>query len=1145
MKQLLAILLGFCCVSAYAQLSEPKYLPNDPSLPDWVKLMYAEKPNLHAAEDAYAAYYRTHEFVPTIYTAQFRRWAYAMRQHLDENGYYVAPSTNYTPSQAKGGPAAIWSFAGPDVHLNAKYDAAANQRESTEQANTYTIDRSLTNPNVLFCGTESGGVYKTTNQGANWVMVSRDLPVTAVESIRIHPADENTVIFQAAGKLWKTTDGGSTWNVIYQAANLSADDILFHPTQPNIIFVASNLGLLRSDDDGTTWTTIIPSQCRTVQFRPGTPNVVYTMAYNATTNVTDFMKSTDTGLTFTPKPTGWFQVPAANAGQIESYGGKLAVTAANPDRIYALVVGQNTAASTLILNGFIGVYRSDDAGETWTLPRGSVGAPYDATTNPNLMNFNGDDGDYNQIYYNTSLIASQLDADKIMVGGLSLWKSEDAAGTFTAAGGYAASGGVGEGLHVDFQELDIYQTSPTTEEVWIASDGGVNYSTDFISTNVTKTRGIYAGAFWGFDQGWNEDVMVGGRYHNGDAGYYEGYNAGEFLALGGGEQPTGYVNYGANEGRTTHFSDIGGRILPETSNGVVEGFGSGAEPNESYWNCNSSRTAFDWEYWNTAFMGKDNTLWKSTDGGSSFSTLYTFGTTTTNTVLWFEQNYTNGNVLYVQQVVGSVSKIWKTTDGGQNWTQLTLPQNKRDLYFSLGTNPDEIYIAYSYGTSGNNVYKSTNGGSSWTNLTTTLINGKEVRSIAAQYGTDGGVYVAMQHGGVYYRNNSMSDWQPYLTNLPAYVEPLRLVPLYKDNKIRLATWNMSIWEADLYENSNLIVNFSTEKARIFCAGEEVRFAPHCVASDNATYEWTFNGGVPATSTDKYPVVTFANIGSYDVTLRVTDNGNTASVTKTNFVYAQSFVGNAIPEDFESGGFQPEWRNSGWQVTNTASAHGTGTYSAIFDNYNQDTNGRVDELVLPNQILPIYPAISFSYAYAIWSGAYPDSLAVAISTDCGLTKTRLWVKSQNDLATGPVTQNNIFVPTATQWRDTVLTLFPYEGQDVTIYFQNIGHYGQAIYLDNINISTPVTTSQPIVPNTLNIYPNPTDGEFTVAFKTDVKDTYTLRVSSALGQVLAQKEFPNFSGELQEMIDLEDYPEGAYFVTLSNQKGMSFGRFVMKD
>src|SRR4030095_2659458 len=276
------------------------------------------------------------------------------------------------------------------------------------------------------------------------------------------------------------------------------------------------------------------------------------MEYDPASQISYFYKSADTGLTFTIKTQGWFEVPAGDQGKIESYGGRLAATAANPDKIYALLVGSSNSNANLQLNGFIGIYVSSDAGETWTFPQGYMGAPYDQEINPNPMPFSGDNNPYNQIYYNTTIAASQLDENKILFGGLSLWSSTDGAATYFPVAGYVGNIPY---QHVDMQEIRSFITGSGSEEIWIASDGGVNYSTDFYASHESRMNGVAAGEFWGFDQGWNEDIMVGGRYHNGNGGFYKDYPEGAFIALGGGEAPTGYVNY--SDERKTYFSALG------------------------------------------------------------------------------------------------------------------------------------------------------------------------------------------------------------------------------------------------------------------------------------------------------------------------------------------------------------------------------------------------------------------------------------------------------------------------------------------------------------------------------------------------------------------------------------------------------------
>jgi hypothetical protein len=142
-------------------------------------------------------------------------------------------------------------------------------------------------------------------------------------------------------------------------------------------------------------------------------------------------------------------------------------------------------------------------------------------------------------------------------------------------------GGYGGGpgwQHPDIQDIDI-----NGNDVWVSSDGGVNlYSPDF-ETHEARNNGINASDYWGFGSGWNEDVLVGGRYHNGNGAYHENYPFGEFLRLGGAESPTGYVNQGMN--RMVYHSDIGGRLIPATITGDVQTIANySLYPNESYFN---------------------------------------------------------------------------------------------------------------------------------------------------------------------------------------------------------------------------------------------------------------------------------------------------------------------------------------------------------------------------------------------------------------------------------------------------------------------------------------------------------------------------------------------------------------------------------
>jgi PKD repeat protein len=152
----------------------------------------------------------------------------------------------------------------------------------------------------------------------------------------------------------------------------------------------------------------------------------------------------------------------------------------------------------------------------------------------------------------------------------------------------------------------------------------------------------------------------------------------------------------------------------------------------------------------------------------------------------------------------------------------------------------------------------------------------------------------------------MNQWVEYSVGLPAGTEPLRLVPFYRDGKIRLACWNLGVWEAPFYEASSLMVDFAARYGTFNCPGEEVHFVDHSVASANATYSWSFPGATPSASTEQNPTVVYNTEGVYDVTLTITDGSLVQSKTKAAYISSTTASSNCISEGFESGSIPTEW-----------------------------------------------------------------------------------------------------------------------------------------------------------------------------------------------------------------------------------------------
>lgn len=876
---------------AYPQLF--KYVPRvDATTPEWAKMMYADDPNVREVEIAHAAYYKENALVKSIHTQNYKQWRRNLsHQHLvSPAGFIRLPSETERLSgiekhlnkwaanvSAEAKSAGNWSPLGP-------FTTKVAGNFVSQQVNVYSIDQSLTNTNTVFIGTETGAVFKSVDKGENWFSVGDGLALDGgVTAIEVDPTTEMIIYFGHKDNIYKSSNGGTSWSIVHTVSGLNPHDISINPGNTQIVMVAGDKGLFRSTDGGGAWTQLYTTACYDIDTKPGASNVVYMVKNNATSGAerTEFFKSTDSGANFTLKDAGWYTAKPTSTAR----GGRIAVTqaAGGEAYVYCALLGDDVSYAQDI--NWLGVWKSTDSGDNWTLPiaNGDVGGPYGgthlamSTVNP----ANPPSSPYDQGFYNFSMEASDDDKDHLLVGCMQLTKSTDGAASFQVVSVGTTP------QHSDIQEIVI-----NGADVWVVSDGGINkYAADF-STQDVKSKGINGTEYWGFGSGWNEDLLFGGRYHNGDAVTSETFPSGSSLVIVGGEERTGYVKHGGDERvvYTSSGNNFTGSAyeIPTDIDGFVRNHTPrlGLLPNQpaSADNENRSELVTDPRCFNHLYIGRDNQLMKSTDAGENFTTLATLGTNGSHKVTGIEVSRQNPDVIYLVQRVSGSSKLWKSTNGGTSFSEITLmdaPASSGGMWLTIDDqNNNNVWLAYNVnGSSANKVYRSSNGGSSWTNITTAALAGHAIEDIKSQGGTNAGVYLGTNLG-MFYRNDGHADWQSFSTGMPARLHTNIIHPFYRDGKIRTGTFNRGIWESPFFEPSAALAQPTVDKLSTDCAAETFKFDSYSILNETgAAYSWSFLPAPQSVSNPniRNPEVVFGFPGTYTASLTV-NGSSTKSIT---------------------------------------------------------------------------------------------------------------------------------------------------------------------------------------------------------------------------------------------------------------------------
>lgn len=400
---------------------------------------------------------------------------------------------------------------------------------------------------------------------------------------------------------------------------------------------------------------------------------------------------------------------------------------------------------------------------------------------------------------------------------------------------------------------------------------------------------------------------------------------------------------------------------------------------------------------------------------------------------------------------------------------------------------------------------------------------------------------------------SLDNVQNYMD----YATCTRMFTIGQKNRMDAALNSSAGYRNLLWQASNLIATgtqTSTQSACILnsdfvtgvyniCEGNTITYTDISWNGVANTWSWSFPGGTPSSSTAQNPTIQYNSAGIYAVSLTASNTAGTGnSMTKTSYIrvrndsadhsnwqYIESFEGKPIPNT--------DWtlvnpdNGVGWYQTNVAAKHGF--KSARIDNLNNWPD-EVDELISPSIDLTAVsspPGLYFKVAYAPVNTGDNDKLAVYISLDCGHSWQIKYLKKGPALATAG-NQSTNFVPNANQWSQEYLNLAPYAGQK-NILFKFAFTYagGNNIYLDDINITSPVGIAGPVADGLyFGIYPNPAERGHTISYRFEGESQVSLSLHDVAGREISRiTEGTLAGGSYDHQIDMP-LSKGLYFVNL---------------
>ena len=730
-----------------------------------------------------------------------------------------------------------------------------NVGPSSMSGRVTTIDVEVNNPNNIWIGAASGGVWKTNNSGVSWTPVFEEQPIMNIGALAIQQSNPS-VVWVGTGEgnprnsinigegVYKTMDAGRTWKRMGLEQTKNIHRVIIDPNNPNTVYAGAignpygqskDRGVYKTNDGGETWNQILFTNDTTgpgdMIMDPTNPNKLLVAMWHHYRNPyhlesggkgSGIYMTIDGGKNFIKlgKEHG---LPEGNLGRVG-----LAISRSNPNRVYALVESAKS-----------GLYKSDDGGYSWKLVNGQK----------SIVD--------NRPFYFQDIICDPLDENTLWYISQTVQKSIDAGKTFETIIPYS-------GIHPDHHAFWIHPKD--NKLILDGNDGGIGLTRD-------------GGKTWMFD----EKIPVGQFYHinvDNEIPYH----------IMGGMQDNGSWRgpaYSLTKGGIRNFDwdnlwgGDGFDVMPDPedanwvyamSQGGSVGRYNTQTGQSSYikppapnaktllrfnWNAAIAQDPFDTK---TIYFGSQF-LHKSTNKGAAWKIISPDLTTNDSTKI--DQTNNGGlsvditgaeNYCTIISIAPSAlkkdlifigtddGKVQVTENGGQTWSDLTsniagfpkdawIPQIRTSSH-----NANEVFVVannYRQGDFAPYIFRSTDLGKTWTRM----VDEKKVTGYALTVlqdpvepnlvfvGTEQGFYVSLDNGVSY------QQWKNGYPSVSTYDFAIQ----ERESDLAIATFGRSLWVLDDIKPLRKLAATKGAVNKFFVTAPS---ASYNFSVKNSPYEWS-------------------------------------------------------------------------------------------------------------------------------------------------------------------------------------------------------------------------------------------------------------------------------------------------------------------